>query len=221
MNPFESFTDEEITQRLSVPMIVDAFWAHEYGAEVPPITREVGCSLMYLVRKYGKVIPHDVLLQAVAEHTELSKSTVGPFFASALKLDMVTVVKPDADERQRLYGFTRTQKRKILRASNAPAYAAALAMEQAKEPSNTEYGKSDANAPYYRHIFNRINKTNEVIVKKLEKLRKRLLWVIIVTFSATVVTGGYVYERSSLEKCASVPPAARVHVALSWSTGET
>ena len=73
MNPFETFTDEDITERLSVPMIIDAFWANEYGSEVPLITREVGCSLMYLVRKYGPMIPHDLLLQAVHEHTELSK----------------------------------------------------------------------------------------------------------------------------------------------------
>jgi DNA-binding MarR family transcriptional regulator len=196
MNPFETFTDEDITERLSVPMIIDAFWANEYGSEVPLITREVGCSLMYLVRKYGPIIPHDLLLQAVHEHTELSKSTVAPFIPNAVDMNMITVVTPDADERQRLYGFVKSQKSKILRASKAPAYAAALAMEQAKNPTDTEHGKTAANAPYYRHIFNRINTINEVIVKKLEKPKKRLGWVIVAALSASIVAGaGSAYER--------------------------
>jgi DNA-binding MarR family transcriptional regulator len=193
MTPFESFTDAEITARLSIPMIVDAFWTKEYGLEVEEgdqqeeidrkqavswITREVGCSLMYLVRKYGALIPHWLLLQAVSEHTDLSESTIGPFIKDAEKRDMITIVTPETDGRERLYGFTAEQKKKILRASAAVAYAAALAMEQAKQPTNTEFGKTSQNESYYRHIFNRINTTNEAIMKKLAKLQKRLAWVI-------------------------------------------
>jgi DNA-binding MarR family transcriptional regulator len=186
MTPFENFTDEEITARLSIPMIVDAFWEKEYGGEVPPIAREVGSTLMYLVRKYGNLIPYSLLLEAVAEHVELSKSTVAPFIDDAEKLNMVTVVTPDADSRHRLYGFIGEQKKRILRATNAPAYAAALAMEQAKQPSNLEFGKTPQNASYYRHIFSRINTRNEAIVNKVAKLRQRIEWALVLTAGAAI-----------------------------------
>lgn len=188
MQPFENFTDSEITTCLSIPLIVDALWEKEYGCEVPPVTREVGCSLMYLVKKYGDLVPHSLLLMSVAEHTELSESTVGPFIPTAEKLGMITVVIPEADARQRLYGFTAVQKRKILRAAKAPAYAAALAMEQAKQPTNTEFGKTTDNASYYRHIFTRINTPNEAIVNKLAKLRQRLSWMIVTAIGIAIGT---------------------------------
>jgi DNA-binding MarR family transcriptional regulator len=186
MKPFENFTDEEITARLSIPMIVDAFWEKEYGGEVPPVTREVGRTLMYLVRKFGNLVPHSLLLEAVAQHAELSKSTVAPFISGAEKLGMVTVVTPEIDARQRLYGFTASQKAKILRATAAPAYAAALAMEQAKQPTNTEFGKTPQNESYYRHIFNRINARNEDVMNKLAKLRHRLKWTIVLTIGTAI-----------------------------------
>jgi len=201
--PFEKFSDEEITPRLSVPMIVDAFWESEYNIEVSPVTREVGCALMYLVRKYGPVVPHDLLLQAVSEHTELSKSTIGPFIKNAVSINMITAVKPDEDTRHCLYGFVGDQKKKILRASNAPAYAASLALEQAKDPANTEFGKTPQNASYYRHIFTRINSKNEAIMNKLEKLRRRIAWIIIVATGVALV----------------LQPWAEA--AASWSNGHT
>jgi hypothetical protein len=207
MQPFETFADGEITARLSVPMIVDAFWEKEYGGEVPPVTREVGCALMYLVRKYGNLVPHSLLLETVAQHTELSESTLGPFISGAEKLDMITVVVPDADARQRLYGFTAVQKRKILRAAAAPAYAASLALKQAKQPTNTEFGKNSENASYYRHIFTRINTPNEAIVNKLAKLRQRLAWTIVAGIGVAV--GAAVALQPWAEALAS------------WSNGRT
>jgi hypothetical protein len=237
MDSFETFTDEEITTRLSVPMIIDAFWAHEYGREVSPITREVGRSLMYLVRKYGKVIPHSLLLAAVEEHAEVSKSTIAPFIDYAVDADMISVVVPAADERQRLYGFSKNQRSKILRATNAAAYAAALGMEQAKDPTNVEHGKTAANTPYYRHIFNRINNPNEAIVKKLAKLRKRLAWTVVAALClgaavevADVAQNEYhkrimltsdssVRDDSSKAQGPAFVPTIDVHVA-SWSTGK-
>jgi hypothetical protein len=234
MNSFETFTDEEITTRLSVPMIVDAYWAHEYGREVSPVTREVGCSLMYLVRKYGKVIPYSLLLASVEENTEISKSTIAPFIDYAVDADMISVVVPAADERQRLYGFNKIQKQKILRASNAAAYAAALAMEQAKDPANVERGKTAANAPYYRHIFNRINNTNEAVVKKLTKLRRRLGWAIVAALCISGLSEVAYKEHRKMTVLTSVSratdggakaenptfaPGMHVRVA-SWSTGK-
>lgn len=186
MSPFESFTDTEVTV-LSVPMIIDAFWENEYGKDVPPVAREVGSGLIYLVKKYGNLVPHWLLLKAVSEHTGLSESTVGPFIKVAEKLDMITAVVPDADGHQRLYGFNIEQKKKILRATNAHAYAAALAMQQAKQPTDTQFGRTPQNASYYRHIFNRINNINEDIVKKLTKLRQRIAWIIIVATGVALV----------------------------------
>jgi hypothetical protein len=201
--PFDTFTDAEITARLSVPMIIDAFWENEYNVEVPPITREVGCALMFLVRKYGPVIPHDVLVRAVAEHTEVSESTVLPFVKNAVSINMISAVKPEQDGRLLLYGFLGDQKKKILRASNAPAYAASLAIEQARDPANTEFGKTPQNASYYRHIFTRINLRNEAIMNKIEKLRRRIAWIIMM---GTVV---------------AIALQPWTEAAASWSNGKT
>jgi DNA-binding MarR family transcriptional regulator len=187
MTPFVTFSDSEITARLSIPMIMDAFWENEYGCEVPPVAREVGSTLMYLVRKFGTVIPHSLLLQAVAEHTDLSESTIAPFIKRAEELGMVTVVIPEADSRQRLYGFNDAQKKKILRATAAPAYASSLAMAQSKVPTNTECAKTPENASYYRHIFTRINATNEAVLNKLATLRRRIAWLIALAIGAAIL----------------------------------
>jgi hypothetical protein len=206
MNPFENFTDEEITSRLSIPLIVDAFWYNEYGCEVAAVTREVGCSLMYLVRKYGTVIPHQLLLQAASEHADLSESTVGPFIAEAAKIKMITVLKPEADERQRLYGFLPPQKKKILRASGAYAYAAALSLQQAKQPTDVTFGRTPENESYYKHIFNRINDRKENIVEKLANLKKRIAWMIAITIMSMIVM-----QPLLMVACQ----------AATWSTGNT
>jgi hypothetical protein len=43
----------------------------------------------------------------------------------------------------------------------------------AKQPANTEFGKTPENASYHRHIFTRISTPNEAIVNSIAKLRRR------------------------------------------------
>jgi len=219
MKLFATFTDEEIVLTLSPKMIVDAIWEAEYGQSIPPNVREVPLALMYLVKKYDGLVPQWLLRRTVAQNLEVSEDTAGELIEAAegaedddngegKKPALITAITPDGDTRQRLYGFTEKQKEQILVAGRAEAYAAALAMEQAKVPTNPEAGKNEQTAKYYRTILTRLqNKSGseyEDIMKRLKKIRHLLS--ILMAFAIAVAI--------------SVLPWAEA-IAATWSTGTT
>jgi hypothetical protein len=106
------------------------------------------------------------------------------------KPSLITAITPEDDPRQRLYGFTESQKKKILFAGRAEAYAYSLAFEQAKDPTNPEAGKNDQNAKYYRTILTRLqNKQGEeyeAIMKRLKKIRHLLSLLISFAIGAAL-----------------------------------
>ena len=186
VKPFAKFTDAEVVLILSPKLIADALWRKTYGQEIPPVVREVALALMYLVKKFDGLVPQWLLLRTVAENLEFSEDVVAMYINTAVDLGIITVVTPELDPRQRLYGFTDDQKDHILTAGRAEAFAYSLAMEQSKDPKNPLAGKNAANEGYYRTILTRLNNHDHVYeanMKRLSKIRHLLSvaapWLIV------------------------------------------
>jgi hypothetical protein len=169
------------------------------------VYREIPLQLVYLLRKYGPVVPHWFLVESVQElYAEadglLGEDKANQYIEDAVKLGLIMVMKPERDRRYSLYGLTEEQMVKFHRIKEGEARAYALVAEQARDPENLNAGLTKDNESWYRNKMRKVMNHDQVYLRdkaKLDKLRYLLAGVVVFALYATVTLWPVVAEATA------------------------
>ena len=67
MQPFPQITDKDVIRLTGKEYLVDRIWMEEFGREIEYRYRAVPVQLIYLLRKYGPVIPQGFFVESIQE----------------------------------------------------------------------------------------------------------------------------------------------------------
>jgi DNA-binding MarR family transcriptional regulator len=187
MKPFSTITDRDVILLAGPTEVIDGLWKTEFGGEIEYVYREIPLQLVYLLRKYGPVLPHWFLVESVQElYAEasglLSEEKANQYIDDAVKLGLITVMTADRDRRYRLYGITAEQLAKFHRIKQGEAKAYALVAEQALDPENLNAGLTKENESWYRNKMRKVMNHDQVYLRdkaKLDKLRYLLAGAVV------------------------------------------
>jgi hypothetical protein len=173
VEPGETFTDEEMIVALA-RAIEDLIFKEIYGFNIPYEVRLVLDTLAYASRRLP-VIKHSkkikptkgkvtkgILRKMVADAIDKSRATAGKRIDWAIAKELFNEVRWHDQRTVRVLSFDREQKRKYLTARQLALFETArIALEQRKDPSNPEAGRTEANSAYYMNIIKMINRPPE------------------------------------------------------------
>jgi hypothetical protein len=198
MHPFPEITAADVIHFPGRQYIVDGLWSAEFGREIEYQYRVIPEHLIYLLYKYGPVIPHSFFLESIQEicaetkraadsnelETQpLSKDRANQLIEEAVALGLITVVTPKADRRFRLYKISALQLEKLRRIRVRERSVFDLLDRQAADPANPQAGRTDENARWYRNIIPALVQRHNDIYNKdkamLDKLRYLLSGFVI------------------------------------------
>jgi DNA-binding MarR family transcriptional regulator len=187
MKPLSNITNRDVILLAGPTEIIDGLWKAEFGREIEYVYREIPLQLVYLLRKYGPVIPHWFLVESVQElYAEasglLSEEKANEYIDDAVRLGLILVMTPDRDRRYRLYSVTDEQLAKFHRIKQGEAKAYALVAEQALDPENLNAGLTKENESWYRNKMRKVMDHDKVYLRdkaKLDKLRYLLAGAVV------------------------------------------
>jgi DNA-binding MarR family transcriptional regulator len=206
MQAFPEIADEDVLLLTGEEYLVDLVWQAEYGRQIEYEYRAIPYQLVYLLRKYGPVIPHGFFVESIREvcgkteqkpnsnlriSVKLSKEAASALIDEAVGLGLITRLTPTADRRYQLYVLTEEQKQKLHRIRVGKAGASALAAVQAADPKNATAGLTEDNKAWYGNFMADMVMRQDAVYEKnkaeLGKLNYLLASLLVFAMGASFV----------------------------------
>jgi DNA-binding MarR family transcriptional regulator len=198
MLPFPTITAQDVIKLGGPQYMIDNIWAEEFGTQIEYRYRVIPYQLIYLLHKYGPVIPHGFFLESVKEVCGLIKakpdsqrneipgdsnspradqekedlSTAGArqMIQETVELGLITEVIAPGDRRYRCYKVSEQQLKKFYRIREREAQVYAINDIQAANTQNPKAGKTEANASWYSNFMDMVNRRDAVFLRDKKKL---------------------------------------------------
>ena len=126
MQPFPQITDKDVILLTGKEYLIDRIWMEEFGREIEYRYRAVPVQLIYLLRKYGPVIPQGFFVESIQEtcglveepenakktpeeRKKLAEEAARKIIDETVALGLITRTKPALDQRYQLYRISGEQ----------------------------------------------------------------------------------------------------------------
>jgi DNA-binding MarR family transcriptional regulator len=177
----------------------DMIWRDEYGQLIEYRYRAIPYHLVYLLHKYGPVIPHTYFVEAIQdfsaieiskpnsdemEKERLARAAAAELIEKAVSLGLVSTIRPQADKRYLLYVMTEEQMAKLYRIREREAQIYAVTDAQALDPRNPTAGQTMQNETWCKNIYTEQTIRYDDVYRKdksmLDKLRYLLGTIVLI-----------------------------------------
>jgi hypothetical protein len=212
MEAFADPTVQDVITLVGSDYLIDGLWEEDFGQSIQYRYRSIPKQLIYLLHKYGPVIPHRTFWESIAEicaeeeldpntrkiiKKNLTQEKAEKLIEVALALRLITRLRPRQDRRYWLYTITTEQMEKLHRIEKGAAEVYQLIKLQAANPADHKVGLNEQNKRWYRHIVpDLVMRQDETFHREKARLSKlKYLLSVIALFgiitAATTVAVSY------------------------------
>jgi DNA-binding MarR family transcriptional regulator len=198
---FAEITVEDVLLLDGPEYLLDKIWRAQFGKPIDHQYRIVPRQLLYLLNKYGRVVPHESFVESIQEvcakyqqkpdsnemiRVLLSPEAAGRLIEEAARLGLITALRPPRDRRYKLWVLTPEQKRNLHKIAKAARLIDAVIDAQLSDPTNPRAGLTDENKEWHGNVITDMTMRKDEAYRKEKEKLDRLQYLLQLLFIVAV-----------------------------------